>query len=624
MPFLLDKIDSPKELKKLKIEELELLADEVREFIIDVVSQKGGHLASSLGVVELTLALHYIFDSPVDKFIFDVGHQGYVHKILTGRKKQFMTLREYKGISGFLKMSESDYDCYGAGHASTSISAALGMAVARDMQGDNYKIVSIIGDGAITGGLAFEGLNNAGHSGRNILVVLNDNEMSISRNVGAISHYLTTLTTNPTYKKIKKDIYSVIEKVPSLGETLSDVIRKMEMGMKNVLVPGSLFQALGFHYYGPIDGHDLKELTNILKKLKNAKSPVLLHVITQKGKGYAPAEKNPDQFHGVGPFDKNTGEILAQGGCLQYTDVFGETINELAENNDQFVAITAAMCGGTGLEEFREKYPDRFYDVGIAEGHAVTFAAGLAALGIRPVVAIYSTFLQRAFDPVIHDVAIQNLPVIFVLDRAGLVGADGPTHHGSFDLSYFRLIPNVVISAPKDGDELKDLLHTALKNAASPFAIRYPKDACPAYDQKKEPRVLDIGTWEILREGKGIAILGVGSMVSQGLAAADILKEHNHEAFVVNCRFIKPMDGRILKEIRENCDLIVTIEENSLKGGFGEGVDEMLESLRLSSSGVYHLGIPDTFIEHGSRKKLLKSIGLTPEEISNYILRKLE
>jgi 1-deoxy-D-xylulose-5-phosphate synthase len=624
MPFLLDKIDSPEELKKLKIEELQLLGNEVREFIIDVVSKKGGHLASSLGVVELTLALHYIFDSPKDKFIFDVGHQGYVHKILTGRKKQFMTLREYKGISGFLKMSESDYDCYGAGHASTSISAALGMAVARDMRGGDNKIVSIIGDGAITGGLAFEGLNNAGHSERDILVVLNDNEMSISRNVGAVSHYLTSLTTNLTYKKIKKDIYSVIEKVPNLGETLSDVVRKLEMGMKNVLVPGSLFQALGFHYYGPIDGHDLKELTNILKKLKNAKSPVLLHVITQKGKGYSPAERNPDRFHGVGPFDKNTGEPLSQDGCLQYTNVFGKTIVELAEEDNQFVAITAAMCGGTGLEDFREKYPDRFYDVGIAEGHAVTFAAGLATSGIRPVVAIYSTFLQRAFDPVIHDVAIQNLPVIFVLDRAGLVGADGPTHHGSFDLSYFRLIPNVVISAPKDGNELKDLLYSALKSARSPFAIRYPRDACPAYDQKKKPRVLDIGTWEILREGHGIAILAVGSMVSQALAAAELLKEHDQEVTVVNCRFIKPMDGKVLKEIREKCQLIITVEENSLKGGFGEGVDETLETLRLSLTGVYHLGIPDTFIEHGSRKKLLKSIGLTSEEISDYVLRKLD
>ncbi len=624
MPFLLDKIDSPEELKKLKIEELQLLADEVREFIIDVVSKKGGHLASSLGVVELTLALHYIFDSPKDKFVFDVGHQGYVHKILTGRKKQFMTLREYKGISGFLKMSESNYDCYGAGHASTSISAALGMAVARDMKGDDYKIVSIIGDGAITGGLAFEGLNNAGHSGRDILVVLNDNEMSISRNVGAISHYLTNLTTNLTYKRIKKDIYSVIEKVPSLGETLSDVIRKMEMGMKNVLVPGSLFQALGFHYYGPIDGHDLKELSSILKKLKNARSPVLLHVITQKGKGYAPAENNPDQFHGVGPFDKNTGEPLSQGGCLQYTNVFGKSIVELAQEDNQFVAITAAMCGGTGLEDFRGKYPDRFYDVGIAEGHAVTFAAGLATSGIRPIVAIYSTFLQRAFDPVIHDVAIQNLPVIFVLDRAGLVGADGPTHHGSFDLSYLRLIPNMIISAPKDGNELKNLLYTALKSARSPFAIRYPKDACPAYDQKKTPRAIEVGSWEILKEGQGIALLAVGSMVSQALAAAAILKEEGQEVTVVNCRFIKPMDGKVLKEIRERCHLIITAEENSLKGGFGEGVDETLESLRLSLSGVYHLGIPDAFIEHGSRKKLLKSIGLTPEEISDYVLKKLE
>lgn len=624
MPFLLDKIDSPEDLKKLKIEELQLLADEIRSFIVDVVSQKGGHLASSLGVVELTLALHYIFDSPKDKFVFDVGHQGYVHKILTGRKKLFGTLREYKGLSGFLKKSESEYDCYGAGHASTSISAALGMAIARDLNREDYKIISIIGDGAITGGLAYEGLNNAGHSGRDILVILNDNEMSISPNVGAMSHYLTTLTTNPTYKKIKKDIYSIIEKVPSLGESLTDVVRKLEMGIKNVLVPGSLFQALGFHYYGPIDGHDLKELTNILKKLKSTKAPILLHVLTKKGKGYLPAEKNPDLFHGVGPFDKKTGKPLAKGGCLQYTNVFGETVVKLAEKNKQIVAITAAMCSGTGLTKFKEKFPDRFYDVGIAEGHAVTFAAGLATSGIRPIVAIYSTFFQRAFDPVIHDVAIQNLPVIFVLDRAGLVGADGPTHHGSFDLSYLRLIPNMVISAPKDGNELEDLLYTALKTASSPFAIRYPRDVCPAFDQKRKATHLGIGTWEMLREGKDIAILVVGSMVAPGIAAADILKEHNLEIFVVNCRFIKPMDEKILREMREKCNVIITIEENSLKGGFGEGVDEMLENLKLSNSGVYHLGIPDSFIEHGSRKKLLESIGLSPEKISDFILKKLE
>ncbi len=623
MPFLLDKIDFPSDLKKLKIDELQLLADEVREFIIDVVSQKGGHLASSLGVVELTLALHYIFDSPRDKFIWDVGHQGYVHKILTGRKHKFKTLRDYKGLSGFLKMSESNYDCYGGGHASTSISAALGMAVARDMNGDDYTIISIIGDGAITGGLAYEGLNNAGHSGRDILVILNDNEMSISPNVGAISHYLTSLTTNPTYKKIKKDIYHIIEKVPTLGESLTDVVRRLEMGMKNVLVPGSLFQALGFHYYGPIDGHDLVELTNVLKKLKSTKGPVLLHILTKKGKGYSPAEENPDKFHGVGAFKKETGEPLAKRGCLQYTSVFGKTVVELAEKNDKFVAITAAMCGGTGLSEFKEKYPNRFYDVGIAEGHAVTFSAGLSTSGIRPIVAIYSTFLQRAFDPVIHDVAIQNLPVIFVLDRAGLVGADGPTHHGSFDLSYLRLIPNMVISAPKDGNELRDLLYTALDNISSPFAIRYPKDTCPAFDQDRQANIIRIGSWEILQEGNNIAILAVGSMVSHGMTAAQILKEQGHEVFVVNCRFVKPMDKTILREIREKCSTIITLEENSLKGGFGEGVDESLESLKLSNRGVYHLGIPDSFIEHGSRKKLLESIGLAPEKISEFILKKL-
>ncbi|MEW5806170.1 MAG: 1-deoxy-D-xylulose-5-phosphate synthase [Acidobacteriota bacterium] len=619
MSSLLENINTPEDLKKLKIEDLEQVAREVREYIIDIVSERGGHLAASLGVVELSIALHYIFDCPRDKFIWDVGHQGYAHKILTGRREEFRSLRQYGGLSGFIKMRESPYDSYGTGHASTSISAALGMAVARDLNGEDYRIVAITGDGAMTGGLAYEGLNNAGHSRRDLLVILNDNEMSISRNVGAISHYLTTLTTNPTYKKIKTDVYHMLEKLPRLGEPLTEVTRRLEMSLKSVLVPASLFQSLGFSYYGPIDGHDLKELIAILTKLKTTKGPILLHVLTKKGKGYAPAENSPIFFHGVPPFDRERGEFVSQKGCLQYTDVFGKVMVEMGEKYKDFIAVTAAMSHGTGLEEFRKKFPERFFDVGIAEAHAVTFAAGAVASGIRPVVAIYSTFLQRAFDPIIHDVALQGLPVIFAVDRAGIVGADGATHNGNFDLSYLRIIPGIIIAAPKDGNELRDLLDTALNDASAPFVIRYPRDTAYAFDLQRQAKRIDIGSWELVREGKDISILAVGSMVLSSLKAADGLKEKGIDAGVVNCRFIKPMDERMLREMRTRFEIMVTVEENSLRGGFGEGVCEELGEIGLGREHVYHLGIPDSFIEHGGRGEILGEIGLTPDRICSSI-----
>ncbi len=623
MASLLEKISSPSDLKDLKIEELEQLAGEVRKYIINVVSETGGHLAASLGVVELTIALHYVFDSPKDKFVWDVGHQGYAHKILTGRRNEFKSLRKHGGISGFLKMNESPCDSYGAGHASTSISAALGMVIARDMARKHHSVVAITGDGAMTGGLAYEGLNNAGHSKRDILVILNDNEMSISRNVGAMSHYLTSLTVNPYYTKFKKDVYKIIEKVPRLGDPLTELTRRVEMSMKNVLVPGSLFQSLGFHYYGPIDGHDLKELISILTKLKVTKGPILLHILTKKGKGYQPAEDNPDFFHGVPPFDKESGAFRSRKGCAQYTDVFGKTMVELAGKRDDFIAITAAMCSGTGLSEFREKYPERFFDVGIAEGHAVICAAGAAASGILPVVAIYSTFLQRAFDHVVHDVALQNLPVIFAVDRAGIVGADGATHNGSFDLSYLRLIPNIIVSAPKDGNELKDLLSTALQHAQAPFVIRYPRDSAPSFEGSREAEIIEIGTWELMREGRDAALLAVGSMVSEALKAAALAEERGIDLCVVNCRFVKPLDGKMLADVRKRFDSLITIEENALKGGFGEEVCETIEKLGLRKDGIHHLGIPDSFIEHGSRKEILDQIGLSPEKIASFVQEKI-
>ena len=619
MGSLIDTIHSPSDLKKLTIEELDRLAGEIRDYIIDVVSTTGGHLAASLGVVELTVALHHVFDSPKDKFIWDVGHQGYAHKIITGRREEFRSLRKQGGVSGFLKMGESPHDAYGSGHASTSISAALGMAIARDIAKDDCKVIAITGDGAMTGGLAYEGLNNAGHSKRDLLVILNDNEMSISRNVGAISHYLTSLTINPYYKKLKNEVYTAMEKFPKVGDHLTDVTRRLEMSMKSFLVPGSLFQSLGFHYYGPIDGHDLKELITVLTKLKNTRGPVLLHILTKKGKGYKPAEENPDFFHGVPPFDRASGEFKVQRGCVQYTDVFGKTMVDLGEKNGEFIAITAAMCSGTGLTEFRERFPERFFDVGIAEGHAVIFAAGVAASGIRPVVAVYSTFLQRAFDPLVHDVALQKLPVIFAIDRAGIVGADGATHNGAFDLSYMRMIPNMVISAPKDGNELRDLLYTALHSASSPFALRYPRDAAPAFDPARKPDLIDIGTWEIVREGSNISLLAVGSMVSASLKAADMVKTKGMNVCVVNCRFVKPVDEKLLSSLRKRFETLVTVEENSLKGGFGEEVHETLNRIGLDGGAIHHLGIPDVFIEHGSRKDLLDEIGLSPEKISAFV-----
>ncbi len=620
---LLPRINSPEDIKPLNLQQLRQLAGEIREMIVSVVSRVGGHLGPSLGVVELTLALHKIFDSPRDKIVWDVGHQAYPHKIITGRRDRFPTLRQYGGMTGFVNPAESPHDAFGVAHASTSIAAALGMAAARDLKGEKHHVVTVTGDGAMTGGLAYEALNNAGHSGRDLLVILNDNEMSISPNVGAISHYLTSITANPFYNRVKEEVKAILERVP-LGEPVGELAKRVELNLKNLLVPGALFQALGFHYYGPIDGHNLEELLAVLGRLKQVKGPVLLHVLTKKGKGYAPAEGDACYYHGVSPFDAVTGKAngSAAPGLPSYNEVFAEALEEIAEREPRVVAITAAMTDGTGLVRYQKRFPDRFFDVGIAEAHAVCFAAGLATQGIRPVVAIYSTFLQRAFDQIIHDVGIQNLPVVFCLDRAGLVGPDGPTHHGVFDLSYLRAVPNFIVTAPKDGDEMQDLLATALDQSAHPFTIRYPKTSCVHREkEKKRPsRLLPIGSWEVLREGKQVCLLAVGTMVEASWMAADLLREQGIEAGVVNCRFIKPLDRELLRRLRIDFPLLVTLEENVVSGGFGAGVHEALTEMGLGGKPLAHCAVPDRFVAHGSRGELLEEVGLTPRRIADRVL----
>lgn len=623
-------IESPADLRRVAVSDLAALAAEIRQFLVATAAEKGGHFAPSLGAVELTLALHYVFDTPEDLLVWDVGHQAYVHKIITGRRTRFATLRQHRGLSGFLKRAESPFDVYGAGHASTAASAALGMATARDLSGrKRQKVIAVVGDGAMTGGLAFEALDNAGAAARDLVVVLNDNAMSISPNVGAVAHYLTTLTTHPYYLRMKQEIAEVLGKLPRVGEPVGELARRMAGGLKTALVPGALFEALGFNYFGPIDGHDVVELVAVLERIRDQqRGPVLLHVLTQKGKGYAPAEADPLKWHGVSPFDPLTGTARAAPkptpAPLSYTDAFGDAIVDLARRRPNVVAITAAMGPGTGLTKFQEAFPERYFDVGIAEGHGVVFAAGLATQGVRPVCAIYSTFLQRAFDHVFHDVALQELPVIFALDRAGLVGADGPTHHGLYDLTYLRVIPEMVVAAPKDADELADLLETAYAHTAGPFALRYPRDNSPQ-PRTRAPRVLPIGEWETLEEGDwDVTLLAVGGMIPLALAAAARLREQGLAPTVVNARFVKPLDLAILRLVAQRSQVVATLEENSLRGGFGAGVHEASVENELDLSGrLLHFGVPDRFVSHGSRAELLTEIGLTPERIADAIRARL-
>ena len=613
MENLLEKINLPLDLKKIPLEQLPKLAQEIREKIITVVSKTGGHLASNLGVVELTLALHYVFDSPRDKLIWDVSHQCYTHKLLTGRKDRFESLRQYEGISGFIKRAESEYDSFGAGHASTSISAALGMACARDQKGEDYKIVAVIGDGALTGGISFEGLNNAGSQGKDLLVILNDNSMSISPNVGAISKYLTGLLTDEKYNKLKTEVWELVGKFKR-RDKIRAMVAQVEEGIKGFLVPGIIFEKLGFRYFGPLDGHDINQLIKTLEHLKSLKGAIFLHLLTQKGKGYKFAEEDSPKFHGVGKFDKVTGQSN-EVGKTTYTDVFGQTMVKLAKMEEDLVAITAAMCLGAGLLDFSLKFPKRFFDVGIAEQHGATFACGLAASGLKPVFAVYSTFLQRAYDQVIHDMALQNLPVILALDRAGLVGEDGPTHHGAFDLSYLRQIPNIIVMAPKDGNELKDMLYTAINWGKSPIAIRYARTAVPDKKLKQGFNLLPLDRWEILKKGKDLLILAIGSMVYPALEAASELSSEGIEAEVVNSRILRPLDEEYLLSSLKRFDKVLTVEENALPGGFGSAVAEFILEKGTANIHLKRIGIPDKFIQHGSRKVLLNLLGLDKEGI---------
>ncbi len=621
----LSQINSPDDLKKFSIDDLPAITQECRDFIIDVVSKYGGHFGASLGAADLSVALHYVYNTPKDQLVWDVGHQAYVHKILTGRKNIFHTNRQYKGVAGFPKRSESKYDTFGVGHASTSISAAAGMAIARDLKKDNYKIVAVIGDGAMTGGMAFEGLNHIGHLKTDVTVILNDNNMSIDPNVGGLNAHLTDITTNSTYNRLRREIWETLSNIDNeLGEKARQFVRNLEQGLKAAITPGQFFEALGFRYFGPIDGHDVKHLVKILRELREMPNPKLLHVVTVKGKGFKLAEEDQLKWHAQGgAFDKITGKSLKPANPSApplYQDVFGHAITELAKMDERIVGITAAMPSGTSLKILGAAIPERFFDVGIAEEHAVTFAAGLATQGMKPVAAIYSTFLQRAYDQIIHDVALQNLNVVFAMDRGGLAGADGPTHHGAFDLSYLRLIPRMVVMAPMNEQELRDMLYTALTYDDGPIALRYPRGNATGMEMRKDFKKLDIGKGEILRDGSEVAILGIGVMTNHALAAANLLEAHDISPLVANMRFVKPLDTDLLDTVCERFERIVTIEENTIKGGFGSAVCEYLQEKGYSNK-VLVIGLPDRFIDHGQPAELHKEVGLDAESIAKRILQ---
>ena len=608
----LKKIKSPEDLKKLPMEALPELAKEIRELIIETVSRTGGHLAPSLGTVELTIALHYVFDSPRDKIIWDVGHQSYTHKILTGRAERFNTLRSHGGLSGFARMSESPYDSFTVGHSSTSISAGAGMAAGKCLNRDRSKVISVIGDGSMTAGLAYEGLNHTGDLKKDLIVVLNDNEMSISPNVGALSNFLSRKLTAKTFMDWRTELKGILSSTPNIYK----FFKKMEESFKAFVTPGMLFEAFEFQYIGPIDGHRLDHLVKTLRNVKKIGSPILFHTTTVKGKGYAPAEENPTYFHGVGSFEVATGSSCKKSGgqAPSYTNVFGDAIVDLARENDKIVAVTAAMPEGTGLAHFHNEFPTRFFDVGIAEQHGVTFAAGLAAEGFHPVVAIYSTFLQRAFDQVLHDVCLENLPVVFAMDRGGLVGEDGPTHHGAFDLSFLRCIPNLVIMAPKDEDELRNMLYTAV-NHQGPTAIRYPRGQAVGVCLSEKPSLLPVGKAEVLHEGEDVVILAVGRMVCEALDAREKLAERGVSAGVVNCRFIKPLDMETIAGIVAKTPRVITAEDNALMGGFGSAVLEAIQEAGVTGVRVSRVGLPDQFVEHGAPGVLRAKYGVDAQGI---------
>ncbi len=609
--MLLDKINSPVDLKALSVQELSELAEELRPYIIDIISKTGGHLSSNLGVVELTIALHYVFNTPEDKIVWDVGHQCYTHKILTERRDRFKTIRQDGGLSGFPLRTESLYDVFDTGHASNSISIATGLAESKAKQNQDHKVIAIIGDGSLTGGMAFEALNHAGHLKSDMIVILNDNEMSISKNIGALSSHLNRIMTGEFVSNVREELKKFMKNMPTVYKTA----RFLEEAIKGFFTPGMLFEELGFQYFGPVDGHKIGPLVEMLRNIKRLKGPLLIHVMTKKGKGYVPAEDDPERFHGISNFELTTGEQTK--GAKTYTDVFGDTIIELARQDEKIVAITAAMGLGTGLDRFSDLFPERFYDIGIAEQHGVTFAASLALGGLRPFVAIYSTFLQRAYDQIVIDVCLQNLPVVFAIDRSGLVGQDGPTHHGVFDLSYFRHIPNMILMSPKDESELKDMLYSAYIYKR-PVAIRYPRGEAQGVLLDEAFKEIPLGSWETLKEGADLTIIACGNMVYPALAVAEELEQEGIHIGVINGRFIKPMDKKMLMEVVTQTKKILTLEENVLMGGFGSGVMELL-SEQETLIPVKSMGIPDTFITHGSQKTLRNTLGIDREGIKKAI-----
>ncbi|MDA8168713.1 MAG: 1-deoxy-D-xylulose-5-phosphate synthase [Nitrospiraceae bacterium] len=613
----LEGIDSPKDLKGLSEKELEPLAAELREFIIKHVSVCGGHLASNLGVVELTLALHYVFDSPADKIVWDVGHQSYTHKILTGRKDRFGRLRKMGGLTGFTRPEESEHDAFIAGHSSTSISAAVGLIEARDKLHEDYKVIAVIGDGSLTAGLAFEGLNHAGHLRKDLIVVLNDNEMSISKNVGALSSYLNRILTGEFYRRFKSSTKDLINIIPRVGPQVAKLAQKLEETVKGFVLPGVIFEELGFNYLGPIDGHDIKQLVDTFRSVREATTPTLIHVVTKKGKGYAPSEENPCVFHGVGPFEVETGQPLSNS--VSMSEYFGSALIKCAEDDGRVIAISAAMKEGTGLARFEEKFPDRFYDVGIAEPHAVVFSAALAKGGMKPVLAIYSTFLQRGYDELIHDVCLQRLPVVFAIDRAGVVGEDGPTHHGMYDLSYLRHIPGLTVMAPKDAPELEKMLRFAL-SMSSPVAIRYPRGKAETVGGTP---AIERGKAELLKEGRDIAVLAIGGMAAEAMAAVEALEALGISAVLYNMRFVKPMDKEAVRSAART-GRIITVEDNSVVGGFGSAVAEVVSAMGIEGVKLRSIGFPDIFIEHGSQAELRAKYGIGREGICKAARKMME
>lgn len=620
MENILDKVSDAKDLKKLTLEEKEELAKELRQKVIQTVSINGGHLASNLGVVELTIALHSVFDTPKDSIVWDVGHQTYIHKILTGRKEQFNTIRQKGGIAGFPKMSESECDCFNTGHSSTSISAALGIAKARDIKKEENNVIAVIGDGALTGGMALEALNDAGSSNTKLIVVLNDNEMSISKNVGGISMFLGKLRTKKIYTSSNRNIKILVKKIPYLGEKIVQFVRKIKHGIKHLFIANMLFEDLGFKYFGPIDGHDIERIEGILKIAKKVDGPVLVHIVTKKGKGYNPAEENPDKFHAVGAFNIEDGTPIKQK-QKDYSKAFGDKIVELAMKNEKIVAITAAMRDGTGLSKFAKTFPNRFFDVGIAEQHAVCFAAGLARAGMIPIIPIYSSFYQRAYDQIIHDVCMQNLPVIMCSDRAGIVGSDGETHQGIFDLSFTSIVPNLTVMAPKDFNELEKMLEFAIK-LNSPVFIRYPRGG-ESKTRIESNENIQLGKAEIIRNGKDITIIGIGKMVARAVEVADKLKQNNVEAEIINVRFIKPLDKETIKKSIIKTKNVITIEDNIISGGLSTKVKELIVEENIENVKIQSFGYLDKFIEHATVEQIEKEYGLDTESIVEQInLRK--